>query len=58
MKMTVILSGSGGELDRVSFKLPRKDNFDSNDLAEAISKANDGNPWILGDGDTIVLVQE
>lgn len=56
MQMTVILNGMGGELDRVTIK-SRKDDVTSDDLAEAIRKANGGHPWILGSGDTIVVVQ-
>jgi len=54
MKLTVILNGTGGELDRVTINA-RKDDVTSDDLAEAIRKANGGHPWILGDGDTLLV---
>lgn len=56
MKLTVILNGRGGELDRVSVET-KGDDVTSDDLAAAILKANDGAPWILGDGDTIAVVE-
>ncbi len=56
MQMTVILNGRGGELDRVTIK-SRKDDVTSDDLAEAIRKVNGGQPWILGDGDTIIVTE-
>lgn len=56
MTLTVILngSGSGGELDRVTVK-SRKGDITSDDLAEAIRKANGGLPWIIADGDTLLV---
>jgi len=57
MQLTVILNGSGGELDCVTVKV-RGDNVTSDDLAAAICKANGGHPWVLGGGDTIVIVED
>lgn len=57
MEITAILIGMGGELDRVTFKSPRGDNFDLDDLAEAVRQAN-GSPWILGNGDSIRIIEE
>lgn len=54
MTFTIILNGTGGELDRVTVKT-RKDDVTSDDLAEAIRKANGGHPWILVDGDTLLV---
>lgn len=56
MKLTVILNGSGGELDRVTVET-KGDDVTSDDLANAIRKANDGTPWILGDGDTLAVLE-
>lgn len=56
MKLTVILNGRGGELDRVIVET-RKDDVTSDDLAAAIRDANDGTPWIIGDGDTLTVTE-
>lgn len=56
MKVTVILIGSGGELDRITFT-PRGDTWDLMDLAEAVEKENSSS-WILGDGDTLKVIEE
>lgn len=56
MKLTVVLNGRGGELDRVTVET-KKDDVTSDDLAAAIRKANNGTPWILGDGDTLSVVE-
>lgn len=54
MKLTVILNGRGGELDRVTIEA-KGDDVTSDDLANAIRAANDGRPWILSDGDTLTV---
>lgn len=56
MKLTVILNGRGGELDRTTVET-RGDDVTSDDLAAAIRKANDGAPWIIGDGDIITVAE-
>lgn len=56
MKLTVILNGRGGELDRVSVET-KGDDVTLDDLAAAVRKANDGTPWIIGDGDTLKVIE-
>lgn len=61
MKITAILMGSGGELDRVSFD-PRTvganpEAWTLDDLARAVAAGNGGHSWTLGDGDTIKITE-
>ncbi len=57
MKVTVILSGRGGELDRVIFTPKNAEHWTTTEMAEAIDEVN-GGPWVLGDGDTITITED
>lgn len=51
MKITIVLNGAGGELDRQSIDVPADD--DSAEVSEQIHAAME--TWVLSPGDTIII---
>lgn len=53
MTVTAVLIGRGGELDRVSFK-PRNPEY----VTYADLMRTSASEWVIGDGDTIQIIEE
>jgi len=51
MKITIVLNGAGGELDRQTIVMP--DDDDSAEVSAQIHEAME--TWVLSPGDTIVI---
>lgn len=51
-KVTVILNGLGGELDRVTFKPRNPEHVTFADVMRTSASE-----WVIGDGDTIQIVE-